>query len=247
MIDRAFSSRYRWARRGQRQCVFCACSPGQRSVGGAAHRSGIVPGHRAALVSGDRLQTIAECPFDPRLTPCTATRRSPRCCAATGSRGGTDPAASPTASPPPARITAGVPARRVPGHRAGRGAHRTTHRTPRRTGPGPAAPAPHPGPARRRPLPLLPPATPPPTMTRPGQPRPTGSEGRRRRDADAGHGPHAPASGRPSSCTGVAPDAGAGTGRRVPAGVTPGVGRMARCSRRRSERSCVARCTGATR
>ena len=29
-------------------------------------------------------------------------------------------------------------------------------------------------------------------MTRPGQPRPTGSEGRRRRDADAGHGPHAP-------------------------------------------------------
>jgi len=157
MIDRAFSSRYRWARRGQRQCVFCACSPGQRSVGGAAHRSGIIPSHRAALVSGDRLQTIAECPFDPRLTPCTATRRSPRCCAATGSRGGTDPAASPTASPPPARITAGVPARRVPGHRAGRGAHRATHRTPRRTGPGPTAPAPqapHPGPARRRPLPL---------------------------------------------------------------------------------------------
>jgi len=149
--------------------------------------------------------------------------------------------------PTPARIPAGVPARRVPGHRAGRGAHRTTHRTPRRTGPGPAAPAPHPGPARRRPLPLVPPATPPPTMTRPGQPRPTGSEGRRRRDADAGHGPHAPASGRPSSCTGVAPDAGAGTGRRVPAGVTPGVGRMARCGRRRSERSCVARCTGATR
>ena len=100
MIDRAFSSRYRWARRGQRQCVFCACSPGQRSVGGAAHRSGIIPSHRAALVSGDRLQTIAECPSDPRLTPCTATRRSPRCRAATGSRGGTDPAASPTASPP---------------------------------------------------------------------------------------------------------------------------------------------------
>ena len=58
--------------------------------------------------------------------------------------------------PTPARIT-GVPARRVPGHRAGRGAHRATHRTPRRTGPGPTAPAPqapHPGPARRRPLPL---------------------------------------------------------------------------------------------
>ena len=29
------------------------------------------------------------------------------CCAAGGSRGGTDPAASPTASPPPARITPG--------------------------------------------------------------------------------------------------------------------------------------------
>ena len=68
MIDRAFSSRYRWARRGQRQCVFCACSPGQRSVGGAAHRSGIIPSHRAALVSGDRLQTVAACPFGQCLT-----------------------------------------------------------------------------------------------------------------------------------------------------------------------------------
>ena len=91
MIDRAFSSRYRWARRGQRQCVFCACSPGQRSVGGAAHRSGIIPSHRAALVSGDRLQTIAECPLDPRLTPCTQRPGDHRAAAPLP-----DPAAAPT-------------------------------------------------------------------------------------------------------------------------------------------------------
>src|SRR5664279_4016421 len=130
--------------------------------------------------------------------------------------------------PTPARIPAGVPARRVYGHRAGRGAHRTTHRTPRRTGPGPAAPAPHPGPARRRPLPLLPPATPPPTMTRPDNPVPPVPRVDGVGMPTPGTDRTPPASGRPSSCTGVAPDAGAGTGRRVPAGVTPGVGRMAR-------------------
>ena len=117
MIDRAFSSRYRWARRGQRQCVFCEFLvqqtwPEDRS-GPLDMQSRAAVGRWRGPPLWDHPQPsgrprFERSPPDDRGVPArpavdalyTATRRSPRCCAATGSRGGTDPAASPTASPP---------------------------------------------------------------------------------------------------------------------------------------------------
>src|SRR5664279_3440106 len=160
-----------------------------------------------------------------------ATWRPPRCCAATGSRGGTDPAASPTASPPRPASPRGSCAPRTWTSRWPRCTSNNSPDTPPNrswtcctstasTASRSGAPAAIPPGYRRQHH------HDDPSHDNPGQPRPTGP----RVDGGRMPAPGPDRTPRPAagpSCTAVSPMAGAGTGPRCPPpGVTPGLGRM---------------------